>query len=345
MKSSIKLFFPILAVVSTISILSTNQTSKNVISGYFPRDAKTITKNNEIIIENYLKQDFELAKRQSDGFFDDVPSHIWKRLHQKVKDIYPRYNPAIPPVKDGHFRNVLSGFFYQNHYEPDFVCSHERRIGKMGDGGKWICDPHRIAQKDSCLVYSVGSNNDFSFEEAVLRDISPECEIHTFDPKDYSAGAKAAGVEFHQVWFTDKDVDKPNNAQTTGKGRTLSSIVKELGHEGRTIDVFKIDCEGCEWSSIAHWFEADITLKQIQVELHKSEIPGTMEFFDVIWDNHYVITHKEPNIAYPLGRNSLNKPEYAIEYAFLKMSPEFMEGIGEEEEKEADEEDKESESS
>lgn len=42
-----------------------------------------------------------------------------------------------------------------------------------------LADPHRIAKSDDCLVYSIGSNNDFSFEEAVLKHIGQHCEIHT----------------------------------------------------------------------------------------------------------------------------------------------------------------------
>jgi hypothetical protein len=71
--------------------------------------------------------------------------------------------------------------WFQNNWEPSFTCLHERRIGGNGDGPKWVCDPHRI-DPDNCLVYSFGSNNEFSFEEAILRDISAKCEIHTFDP-------------------------------------------------------------------------------------------------------------------------------------------------------------------
>ena len=53
-------------------------------------------------------------------------------------------------------------------------------MGKLGDGGKWICDPHRIREEqEECLVYSVGSNNDFSFEQAILEVVGEHCEIHT----------------------------------------------------------------------------------------------------------------------------------------------------------------------
>jgi hypothetical protein len=129
---------------------------------------------------------FQLAKYESLGFFDDLPSAHWKLLKQKVADMSPNYNAWYLPhpgkAASWDKRNEEPGYFYQNHYEPEFVCLHERRIGKLGDGGKWICDPHRITKQDNCLVYSIGSNNDFSFEQAILDHIGPHCEIHTVSP-------------------------------------------------------------------------------------------------------------------------------------------------------------------
>jgi len=278
---------------------------------------RTIVKDDFVLANRTIvKDDFVLANVESLGFLDDISSTTWNLMKKKVSDISPNYNTWCLPHKDsegkerGDKRNKNPFFFYQNHYEPDFVCQHERRIGKLGDGGKWICDPHRISNQDSCLVYSIGSNNDFSFEEAVFTEISSDCEIHTFDFGKYSKGAKKAGVHYHQVGL---------GSDSPPKFKSLSTIIKELGHEGRTIDIFKIDCEGCEWETAAKWFEADITLRQIQIELHGADIQITPKFFDLMYKNNYVITHKEPNIAYPEGK--------AIEYAFLKLAPQFSKDI------------------
>jgi len=265
--------------------------------------------------------DFTLAKSESLDFFDDVPSKHWELLKEKVAWQSPNYNSWALPHQDangkerGDRRYKKYGMFYQNHYEPDFVCQHERRIGKIGDGGKWICDPHRISKQESCLVYSVGSNNDFSFEESVIKEIGKHCEIHTFDFGNYAEGAKQASersggvIHYHKTFLGS---DKPP------KYKSLATVVKELGHQGRTVDIFKIDCEKCEWSTSNEWFDhSGITLRQIQVELHGADLQLTPKFFDLIYKNNYVITHKEANIAYG----------GAIEYALLKLSPKFHEEI------------------
>ena len=91
--------------------------------------------------------------------------------------------------------------------------------------------------------------------------------------------------------------------------RTIQDIIQSLGHESRTIDIFKIDCEGCEWESYAGWFEGP-KIRQIQVELHG--ITKAHELMQHAYKNGYAIFHKEPN--------TLGCGGSCIEYAFLKLN-------------------------
>jgi len=259
--------------------------------------------------------DHLLAKRQSLDFFDDITSSTWKRLQKKVLNMSPNF------CQD-KLEKAFSPFF-QCHYEPDFVCLHEERIGEQGDGGKWICDPHRITKQvengGNCLVYSIGSNNDFTFEQHVHKDIHQDCDIHTFDFGDYAEGAKEAGgkITYHQYGLGMDETDAKGNTF-----KSLSTVIEELGHQNRVIDIFKIDCEGCEWRTAEKWFEAaakhNVVIRQIQVEVH-ANIPKVMhDYFDRMYELGYVIFHKEYNmIAKEFGGN-------CIEYAFLKLDPEFV---------------------
>ena len=45
--------------------------------------------------------------------------------------------------------------------------------------GKWVCDLQLPAARP-CVIYSVGSYGDTSFEKAVHKEL-PQCQIHTFD--------------------------------------------------------------------------------------------------------------------------------------------------------------------
>mmetsp|Transcript_50135 Transcript_50135/g.74852 ORF Transcript_50135/g.74852 Transcript_50135/m.74852 type:complete len:330 (-) Transcript_50135:520-1509(-) len=258
-----------------------------------------------------IEPSYKLAYEESLGFFDDIDEREWGMLKQKVHRVSPNTNGnpyrgrSTPP------------YWFQNHYEPDFACRHEGRIGRLGDGGKWVCDPHRLmGPENDCLVYSVGSNGDASFEAAVKTDIGQHCEIHVFDMRNYTDRVEPTGSIFHQ-WGLGSE-----NSQGRFEYKTLKDTVKELGHEGRTIDIFKIDCEKCEWTTYQSWLEANVTLRQVLVEVHETKdekipLPEAPDFFRSMYLRGYVIFHKEPNIQFWRFARCL-------EYAFILLDKKFF---------------------
>eukprot|EP00928_Gymnodinium_smaydae_P041689 TRINITY_DN28177_c1_g1_i1.p1 TRINITY_DN28177_c1_g1~~TRINITY_DN28177_c1_g1_i1.p1 ORF type:complete len:345 (+),score=45.07 TRINITY_DN28177_c1_g1_i1:51-1037(+) len=266
-----------------------------------------------------------LSGKDSDGFMLE-PDEQWslrkERQEQQARmeleamtlcrdDYYPGQKVCMPKCKEYSEKNCQANTFWQVHFEPSFRCLDERRIGNEGDGGKWICDPYKIKhqaeQGSGCLVYSIGSNGDFSFEKGVHESISDQCEIHTIDMHDWNHYTKTSPppyVNYH-VYTVGPEPNAP-----------VSTIVKDLGHTGRKIDVFKIDCEGCEWNTYKSWFGEGVYIRQIQVELHGTDgNKGAFDFFNFLFDMGYVVFGKEPNTVGCGGK--------CIEYAFLKLSPEF----------------------
>ncbi len=53
-----------------------------------------------------------------------------------------------------------------------------KRIGVQlpDDGGKWLCDEFGLQEMKGCHVFSLGSNNDYSYEEAIHKQY-PQCTI------------------------------------------------------------------------------------------------------------------------------------------------------------------------
>jgi len=168
-------------------------------------------------------------------------------------------------------------------------------------------------------VYSVGSEGDFNFELGMQETVGVDvCEYHIFDMGNYASKmpSELKNAHYHQWGIEKQGVSKSEKQGKRMYG--LKDTVKMLGHENLdAIDVFKIDCEGCEFTSFTDWFIPEMpNLLQILVEVHTPPKNIALKFFDDLQANGYTRFHKEANIKYPRGG--------AIEYAFLKLSKEFF---------------------
>ena len=205
----------------------------------------------------------------------------------------------------------VANAWYQNNVEPSITCPQEERIGAHGEGGKWMCNIEALKEKKDCLIYSVGSENDFSWEEEVKRR-APNCEIHVFDHTVANASNKPDDVFFHKWGLTENESHRNPNM------KSLSEIIKALRHENRRLDVFKIDCEGCEWQTYKTWFTSGVQIVEILVETHRgSESPkpvsNAKQFFAHLHNSGYRIFHKEPNVHYSA------KEQLCVEFALRRI--------------------------
>jgi hypothetical protein len=247
-----------------------------------------------------------LSMNESDGWFCELDSD-WKRrkmLHH-IQD------------KRNRISDVRSAFF-QNNWEPTIQCEFERRLGNPGDGGKWVCDIHRFKQMNdtNLLIYSFGSNGDFSFERAIKEQLS-KAEIHTFDMGTYQCPDNLC--TFHQA--------RLDNGKYDGS-KSLQMVINELSHQKRQIHILKVDIEGSEFNLFEELFNSSTKnrtdvpyIRQILFEIHlgpdKSEevCRRTHKLFELFRSNNYAIFHKEVN---------LYDPQNVFEYALLRLNPRFF---------------------
>jgi hypothetical protein len=273
---------------------------------------------NEETTSSYFKSEanYKMAYDESLGFFDGVPKWDWIRQKQISKQ-----KVHVGPIEGLKVAREI----YENVWESDFSCRHEVMVGPMKAGHKkWVCDPHRperihlerLQKKgEGCLIYSIGCNGIFTFEEAIL-EIMPFCQIVIVDPKDYSAKIPAA--------IQDRVIYNTNALAASGFNLkeelfrditiTLPKLLEQNGHTGRTVDIFKIDCEGCEWTAYHDFLKAD--LRQILIEVHRW-VPQSSMFFQAMYDNGYAIFHKESNTVGGAGGHNLK-------YGFLKLEKRFQ---------------------
>ena len=74
------------------------------------------------------------------------------------------------------------------------------------------------------------------------------CEIHIFDPGNYERPAGLADKNMHyHKWGLTSSYSDEYKARAGREYYSFPEIRRRLGHENRKIDIFKIDCEGCEW--------------------------------------------------------------------------------------------------
>lgn len=200
--------------------------------------------------------------------------------------------------------------WYQRNAEPAYTCTHEERLGPAGEGGKWLCHPEKLKRSPTCLVYSIGNMNDFRWESAVL-EIAPHCEIHVFDHTVPDPTNKPVPVHFHR-WGLSASTHVEKSLFS------LTDIVKKLKHEGRAVDIFKIDCEGCEWETFETWFNAEVYIREVLVEVHGGTAqpkpdPIAKTFMQFMWNMSMLIYHKEPNVMFSQGEG------LCVEFAFIHV--------------------------
>jgi len=174
-----------------------------------------------------------------------------------------------------------------------------------GSIGKWVCDPHRIAE-DTCLIYSIGSNGTYGFEKEVRSIISKDCEVHIFDPLNFKEEAIKVGARFHN-WGIGNETES----------KTFKETITTLEHTNKVIDVMKIDCEGCEAEQYSKWLsdwkETGVVVRHLLLEVHQA--PHHIEkLFETLQNEGYVIFHKQPNFS--------NKAK-SVEMAFILLSHDF----------------------
>ncbi|CAI5499641.1 unnamed protein product, partial [Closterium sp. Naga37s-1] len=126
-------------------------------------------------------------------------------------------------------------------FAPAYPCLMEERLGTWLDGGKWVCRPSLL--NASSVVYSIGSDGKDSFEEEIFSRFKSQIHVfdHTLTPRKKAKVERKKAYKFHPVGL----------AVSSNESASLSSfkdLTTMLGHS--FVDIFKVDCESCEYDVI-----------------------------------------------------------------------------------------------
>ncbi|CAI5478741.1 unnamed protein product [Closterium sp. Yama58-4] len=130
---------------------------------------------------------------------------------------------------------------------PTYTCPLNERIGKWGDGGKWACMMQSVIQKKDPVVYSIGSFGMYSFEKEMHEAL--RTMPYTFDPflppEKLKVMTSLPFLHFIEIGLSGSaSLPAYRSKFPAKKFATLPELMGQFGHS--YVDVFKIDCEGCE---------------------------------------------------------------------------------------------------
>ncbi|CAI5521148.1 unnamed protein product [Closterium sp. Naga37s-1] len=160
------------------------------------------------------------------------------------------YNPYCPMCEfNGALQPMLGNPVRMKELilVPTYTCPLNERIGKWGDGGKWACMMPSVIQKKDPVVYSIGSFGMYSFEKEMHQML--RTMPYTFDPflppAKRNIMASLPFLHFIEIGLSGTaSISTYRTKFPEKKFATLPEMMGQFGHS--YVDVFKIDCEGCE---------------------------------------------------------------------------------------------------
>ncbi|XP_005103849.1 methyltransferase-like protein 24 [Aplysia californica] len=206
----------------------------------------------------------------------------------------------------------LSALYHRYLSVIQVKCEEIHRVGKVTDGGWDVCGDKPHVPKPPCVVYSFGVGDDFSFDDAVVKNYG--CKVYSFDPS-MKMGNKRRGENsfFYQQGLADSDRTLPNGWVMS----RFDTIRASLKHIKSTIHIVKMDIEEWEWEVLPDLLTSDSlrNVGQLLIELHQcdgcskynpdqhdKEPPREryvhmLELLSLLYQQHYRIFHRHDNSA------------------------------------------------
>jgi hypothetical protein len=194
----------------------------------------------------------------------------------------------------------------------------------------------RMKLSPASIIYSFGILNDVGFELEVSNKIG--CVVNMFDPtpltiefiKDNYASYDKFKYKPIGLWKEDKVLsfytakeggsasavlDIAGNNRFDASCYTLGSIMKQLGHSGKTIDVLKMDIEGAALPAMMQFFEEGIFPLQVIAEFERPK-KNVVDFFAELDKLNAIATANGYEI-YLISRPK--EKYYAVELLYVKI--------------------------
>ncbi|KAH8899186.1 hypothetical protein GQ53DRAFT_801783 [Thozetella sp. PMI_491] len=217
-------------------------------------------------------------------------------------------------------------------------CPHEMdRVGRMGDGGKWVCGMSQIeatAKTRLCVIYSFGVRDESSFEDEMLR--RTKCEIWAYDFSVVDFGEQLQPEQRARAHFFQAGIARETDTAKNPPFYSIESLMEMNGHDyisdplDRYSDILKMDIEFAEFEAmdgLSYDFPAsrgmELPIGQLLVEIHLFGGRITTEEYLDWWERLEARGLRpawaEPNLlAVTLNNNGDKNPNMA-EYVLINV--------------------------
>ncbi|PBP28532.1 hypothetical protein BUE80_DR000531 [Diplocarpon rosae] len=205
-------------------------------------------------------------------------------LRHQMATAHPQ-NPRIPLFPAQKMEDFgKTPYTLWDFFPATWTCPHDiQRVGRLGDGGKWVCGmslyenkPYvavsnpKLPSRPSTIIYSFGVNDESTFEAEMLARI-PSAQIYAYDYSVERIGSQIPPSHSARVHFQKLGLGGVDETKKIPQFFTLASLMAQNQHE--YIDILKIDIEGSEYQALDAFMDAcDKTgimpVGQVMIELH-----------------------------------------------------------------------------
>lgn len=186
------------------------------------------------------------------------------------------------------------------------------RVGGDADGSKAVCGLEAMQSIENCVIYSLGSLNDFKFEKDIMEKTS--CTVYTYDCTSNPPLTNISRLSFHPICLGDANrVQKymyPYVNLLPSKFLENASLFERfhvlMGKNAHSeVHFLKMDIEGGEYSVFADFSDPEKNINlpyQIAFESHwwNHDIYHAIlnqKLFAQLWQMGYRVTRHEYNLG------------------------------------------------
>ncbi|KAE9546441.1 hypothetical protein FO519_010347 [Halicephalobus sp. NKZ332] len=174
---------------------------------------------------------------------------------------------------------------------PEVFCKNLARVGPVINGGKWICNPVRVRDFSTCILYSLGIANNPTFEEEFARFTNKKCYIRGVDKEEQYAQTLTAIKESNGSII--KTLVSPETNKSADS-HTVKSIMRIFND--KKIDILKVDIEESEYIIDEL---LTIPICQMLIKTRTSTPTQSLEILKKISKEGYYLFSHEINSDYP----------------------------------------------